>query len=214
MHTYMRGAHRLSDLTNADDINEPRLITETGLDQRLAAIIEPVLLGMGYRLVRVRLLNQNGATLQIMAERPDGTMTVQDCEAVSTAVSPVLDVEDPINQAYHLEVSSSGIDRPMVRKSDFVRWQGHLIKCETSILVDNRKRFRGKIIEVNEDGFTVERDQVAYGEEPKVTIPFSTLAEAKLILTDDLIRDALRADKLAKAQAANQNDEVEEEDEE
>jgi ribosome maturation factor RimP len=213
MHTYMRGAHRLSDLTNVDDINEPRLITETGLDQRLAAIIEPVLLGMGYRLVRVRLLNQNGATLQIMAERPDGTMNVQDCEAVSTAVSPVLDVEDPINQAYHLEVSSPGIDRPMVRKSDFVRWQGHLIKCETSILVDNRKRFRGKIVDVTEDGFTVERDQVAYGEEPKATIPFSTLADAKLILTDDLIRDALRADKLAKAEAANQNDEVEEDQE-
>jgi ribosome maturation factor RimP len=213
MHTYMRGAHRLSDLTNVDDINEPRLITETGLDQRLAAIIEPVLLGMDYRLVRVRLLNQNGATLQIMAERPDGTMNVQDCEAVSTAVSPVLDVEDPINQAYHLEVSSPGIDRPMVRKSDFVRWQGHLVKCETSILVDNRKRFRGKIVDVTEGGFTVERDQVAYGEEPKATIPFSTLADAKLILTDDLIRDALRADKLAKAEAANQNDEVEEDQE-
>jgi ribosome maturation factor RimP len=209
----MRGAHRLSDQTNANDINEPRLITETGLDQRLAAIIEPVLLGMDYRLVRVRLLNQNGATLQIMAERADGSMTVQDCEAVSTAVSPVLDVEDPIDKAYHLEVSSPGIDRPMVRKSDFTRWQGHLIKCETSILVDNRKRFRGKIIDVTEDGFTVERDQVAYGEEPKATIPFSTLADAKLILTDDLIRDALRADKLAKAEAANQNDEVEEDEE-
>jgi ribosome maturation factor RimP len=213
MHTYMRGAHRLSDLTNANDINEPRLITETGLDQRLAAIIEPVLLGMDYRLVRVRLLNQNGATLQIMAERADGSMNVQDCEAVSTAVSPVLDVEDPIDKAYHLEVSSPGIDRPMVRKSDFTRWQSHLIKCETSILVDNRKRFRGKITDVTEDGFTIERDQVAYGEEPRVTIPFSTLADAKLILTDDLIRDALRADKLAKAEAANQNDEVEEDEE-
>ncbi|TCR75671.1 ribosome maturation factor RimP [Rhizobium sp. BK376] len=203
----------MSDLTNANDINEPRLITETGLDQRLAAIIEPVLLGMDYRLVRVRLLNQNGATLQIMAERADGSMNVQDCEAVSTAVSPVLDVEDPIDKAYHLEVSSPGIDRPMVRKSDFTRWQSHLIKCETSILVDNRKRFRGKITDVTEDGFTIERDQVAYGEEPRVTIPFSTLADAKLILTDDLIRDALRADKLAKAEAANQNDEVEEDEE-
>ena len=123
------------------------------------------------------------------------------------AVSPVLDVEDPVDKAYHLEVSSPGIDRPMVRKSDFSRWQGHIVKCETSILVDNRKRFRGKITDVNQDGFTLERDQVAYGEEPKVVIPFNTLAEAKLILTDDLIRDALRADKLAKAQAANQNDE-------
>lgn len=196
----------MSDVTNADNTNEPRLIVETGLDQRVAAIIEPVLVGMGFRLVRVRLLNLNGLTLQIMTERNDGTMTVEDCEEVSTAISPVLDVEDPIDKAYHLEVSSPGIDRPMVRKSDFQRWIGHIVKCETSILVDNRKRFRGKIAAVDADGFMIERDQVAYGEEPTVTIPFSTLAEAKLILTDDLIRDALRADKLAKAEAANQNE--------
>ncbi|MDQ0132305.1 ribosome maturation factor RimP [Neorhizobium galegae] len=190
---------------------EPRLIIETGLDLRVAEIIEPVLTAMDYRLVRVRMLNQNGATLQIMAERNDGTMDVEGCEAVSVAISPVLDVEDPIDREYHLEVSSPGIDRPMVRKSDFTRWLNHLVKCETSIMIDNRKRFRGRIIESDTDGFTIERDQVAYGEEPRVTIPFSALAEAKLILTDDLIRDALRADKLAKAQAANQNEEAEDE---
>lgn len=190
---------------------EPRLIIETGLELRIAEIIEPVLTAMDYRLVRVRMLNQNGATLQIMAERNDGTMDVEGCEAVSTAISPVLDVEDPIDKAYHLEVSSPGIDRPMVRKSDFTRWMGHVVKCETSIMIDNRKRFRGKITEVDAEGFTLERDQVAYGEEPRVTIPFSALAEAKLILTDDLIRDALRADKLAKQQAANQNEEAEDE---
>lgn len=196
----------MSDMTNADNELEPRLITETGLDQRLADIIEPVLVGLGFRLIRVRMLNQNGATMQVMAERNDGTMTVQDCEEISMAISPVLDVEDPIDKEYHLEVSSPGIDRPMVRKSDFVRWQGHLVKCETSILIDNRKRFRGKIVEAGADCFTLERDQVAYGEEQKVTIPFTALSDAKLILTDDLIRDALRADKLAKAQAANQNE--------
>ncbi|MBX4910725.1 MULTISPECIES: ribosome maturation factor RimP [Rhizobium] len=196
----------MSDMTNADNELEPRLITETGLDQRLADIIEPVLVGMGFRLIRVRMLNQNGATMQVMAERNDGTMTVQDCEEVSMAISPVLDVEDPIDKEYHLEVSSPGIDRPMVRKSDFVRWQGHLVKCETSIMIGNRKRFRGKIVEADADGFTLERDQVAYGEEQKVVIPFTALSDAKLILTDDLIRDALRADKLAKAQAANQNE--------
>jgi ribosome maturation factor RimP len=201
----------LSDQTNAENELEPRLITETGLDQRLADIIEPVLVGMGFRLTRVRMLNQNGATLQIMAERNDGTMTVEDCEEVSTAISPVLDVEDPIDREYHLEVSSPGIDRPLVRKSDFTRWQGHLVKCETSIMIGNRKRFRGKIIEADADGFTLERDQVAYGEEQKVTIPFTALSDAKLILTDDLIRDALRADKAAKAQAANQNDAEDEE---
>ncbi|MBY5347817.1 ribosome maturation factor RimP [Rhizobium leguminosarum] len=201
----------MSDMTNADNELEPRLITETGLDQRLADIIEPVLVGIGFRLIRVRMLNQNGATMQVMAERNDGTMSVQDCEEVSMAISPVLDVEDPIDKEYHLEVSSPGIDRPMVRKSDFVRWQGHLVKCETSILIDNRKRFRGKIVEAGADGFTLERDQVAYGEEQKVTIPFTALSDAKLILTDDLIRDALRADKLAKAQAANQNEADDEE---
>ncbi len=185
-------------------VPEPRLITETGIDQRLAEIIEPVLVGMDYRLVRVRVLNQNGMTLQIMCERNDGTMTVDDCEKVSTAISPVLDVEDPLDKAYHLEVSSPGIDRPMVRISDFERWQGHLVKVETSILVDNRKRFRGKIVGVTADGFSLERDQAAYGEAPVVLIPFSTLSDAKLILTDDLIREALRADKALRA-AANQN---------
>ncbi|MHA7969254.1 ribosome maturation factor RimP [Rhizobium sp. CAU 1783] len=189
------------------EAGEARIIIETGLDRRIAEIIEPVLVGMGFKLVRARLMNQNGLTLQVMAERNDGTMTVTDCEEVSMAISPVLDVEDPVDKAYHLEVSSPGIDRPLVRKSDFARWQGHIVKCETSILVDNRKRFRGKITEVDMDGFTLERDQVAYGEEPRVKIPFNTLSEAKLILTDDLIRDALRADKLAKAEAANQNDE-------
>ncbi|MDO1580557.1 ribosome maturation factor RimP [Rhizobium oryzicola] len=194
-----------------ESLKEPRLIVETGLDLRIAEIIEPTLDAMDFRLVRVRLLNQNGLTLQIMCERNDGTMTVEDCEAVSMAISPVLDVEDPVDKAYHLEVSSPGIDRPMVRKSDFARWSGHLVKCETSVLLDNRKRFRGKITEANDEGFTLERDQVAYGEEPRVTIPYSALSEAKLILTDDLIRDALRADKLAKAEAANQNDESDDE---
>ena len=193
-------------------VPEPRLITETGIDQRLAEIIEPVLVGMDYRLVRVRVLNQNGMTLQIMCERNDGTMTVDDCEKVSTAISPVLDVEDPLDKAYHLEVSSPGIDRPMVRVSDFRRWTGHLVKIETSILVENRKRFRGKITEVTDEGFRLERDQIAYGEEPTVAIPFSTLADAKLILTDDLIRDALKADKAARAAAANQNEAEDEDD--
>lgn len=193
-----------------DTVIEPRLITETGIDARVAAIVEPVITGMGYQLVRVKLSGQNGLTLQIMAERPDGTMTVNDCEALSMAISPVLDVEDPIDKQYHLEMSSPGIDRPMVRKGDFRRWAGHLVKCETSVMVEGRKRFRGKILDVTEEGFVIERDQPAYGEEPKVAIPFSALAEARLILTDDLIRDALKADKAAR-EAANQNEEEESE---
>lgn len=187
-----------------ETVNEPRLITETGIDARVAAIIEPVITGMGYRLVRVKLTGQNGLTLQIMAERPDGTMTVNDCETLSMAISPVLDVEDPIDKAYNLEMSSPGIDRPMVRKSDFRKWSGHLVKCETSVMVEGRKRFRGKILNVTDDGFVIERDQPAQGENAEVSIPFSALAEARLILTDDLIRDALKADKAAR-EAANQN---------
>jgi ribosome maturation factor RimP len=194
-----------------ETVVEPRLITETGIDARVAAIIEPVITGMGYQLVRVKLSGQNGLTLQIMAERPDGTMTVNDCEILSTAISPVLDVEDPIDKAYNLEMSSPGIDRPMVRKSDFRKWAGHLVKCETSVMVDGRKRFRGKIVDVTDDGFTIERDQPAYGENAQVAIPFTALAEARLILTDDLIRDALKADKEARA-AANENNEDGEED--
>jgi len=198
-------------MTAAASEADDRIIRESGIDARIALIVQPVLKAIGFRLVRAQLTGQNGLTLQIMAERNDGTMTVEDCEEVSSAVSPVLDVEDPIDKAYHLEVSSPGIDRPMVRKSDFQRWIGHIVKCETSILVDNRKRFRGKIVAVDADGFTIERDEATRGEEQKVTIPFSTLAEAKLILTDDLIRDALRADKLAKAEAANQNEADDEE---
>ena len=191
-----------------DTVIEPRLITETGIDARVASIIEPTVVEMGYQLVRVKLSGQNGLTLQIMAERPDGIMTVRDCEKLSMAISPVLDVEDPIDKAYHLEVSSPGIDRPMVRKSDFTKWIGHVVKFETSVMVEGRKRFRGKIASVSEDAFVLERETPAKDEEPLVTIPFSALSEARLILTDDLIRDALKADKAAR-EAANENFESE-----
>ena len=185
---------------------EARLIVEAGLDARIASIVEPVLNSMDFRLVRVRLSGQNGLTLQIMAERNDGTMTVEDCEAVSRALSPVLDVEDPIDKAYHLEVSSPGIDRPMVRGSDFERWAGHLVKCETTVMVEGRKRFRGIIVAVDADAFVLLRDAASYGDEPEVRIPYEALSEAKLILTDDLIRDALAADKAARAAAVDEDD--------
>ncbi len=189
---------------------EPRLIVESGIEARVAEIIEPVLVDLGFRLVRVNMSGQNGLTLQILAERNDGTMSVEDCETLSRAISPVLDVDDPVDRAYHLEMSSPGIDRPMVRKSDFARWTGHLMKCETSIIVEGRKRFRGTITDVNEDGFVLQRDKATYGDEPTVHIPFETLSDAKLILTDELIRDALAADKAAKAaqvkQAQNDNE--------
>jgi len=189
---------------------DDRIIRESGVEARVAGIIAPVLRATGFRLVRVRLSGQNGLTLQIMVEREDGTMTVEDCEEVSRAVSPVLDVDDPIEKAYHLEVSSPGIDRPLVRKGDFTTWAGHLVKLETSILVGDRKRFRGRIGESDEDGFVIERDQPAYGEEPSVRIPFEAVSDARLILTDDLIRDALSKDNKARKEAKKRRGEPDE----
>lgn len=189
--------------------DDDRIVRESGIDSRIAAVVMPVLRGMGYRLVRVRLSGQNGLTLQVMAEREDGTMTVEDCEAVSRAISPALDVDDPIEKAYHLEVSSPGIDRPLVRRSDFAAWRGHLAKVETSVLVAERKRFRGRISAADDEGVLIERDQPAYGEEPSVRLPFEAVSEARLILTDDLIRDALSKDNRARKEARKHRGEPE-----
>lgn len=175
---------------------DDRIIRESGIDARIAQVVEPALGADGYRLVRVRLFGQNGLTLQIMAEREDGTMTVEDCEAVSRLLSPVLDVEDPIDKAYHLEISSPGIDRPLVRKSDFTEAVGRLVKVETSVQVSGRKRFRGRIVAADDEGITVETDKPAIGEEFTTALPFAAIAEARLVLTDDLIREALRKDKM------------------
>ena len=140
----------------SDTGNEPRIIAETGLEARIAHIVEPVVEGLGYRLVRIKMSAMNGATLQIMAERPDGSMTVEDCEILSRDISPALDVEDPIDRAYHLEVSSPGIDRPLVRRSDFERWAGHEAKIELARLLDGRKRFRGRLAGVEGDAVVLE----------------------------------------------------------
>lgn len=175
-----------------------RIVKEQGLEARIAAIVEPAIEQIGYRLVRVRISGLNGMTVQIMAERPDGTMTVEGCEEVSRAISPVLDIDDPIDKAYHLEVSSPGIDRPLVRVSDFETWAGHLMKLETSRLIGERKRFRGKVVQVGADAIRIERDNAGPDEEPAVDIPFDAIGEARLILTDDLIEASLRADKVAR----------------
>ena len=194
-------------MTASEVPGDDRIIRESGIDARIAMIIQPVLRGIGFRLVRVRLSGQNGLTLQIMAERDDGTMTVEDCEEVSRAVSPALDVEDPIEKAYHLEVSSPGIDRPLVRRSDFAAWAGHQVKMETSILVAERKRFKGRIEASDDEGVLIRRD-VAYGEEPTVRVPYNAIAEARLILTDDLIRDALSKDNRARKEAKKRRGET------
>ena len=193
--------------TPAEPSNEPRLIVEDGVEGIVAALVEPVIEQLGYRLVRVRLSQMNGQTLQIMAERADGTMSVEDCEAISRAVSPVMDVEDPINGEYHLEVSSPGIDRPLVRRADFEIWMHHTLKLETTRIVANRKRFRGKIIEVIGDSIRLERDETPPGEDTVVEVPMDAIGDARLMLTDELIAAALKADKAArKARAGNDND--------
>jgi len=179
--------------------HEPRIVTEQGLDARVAAIVEPVIEDLGYRLVRTRISAANGCTLQIMAERPDGTMTVEDCETVSRAVSPALDVEDPINRAYHLEISSPGIDRPLVRTGDFERWAGHELKVDMAVMQDGRKRFRGTLLGTENGAAKVRLPDVKEGEPDTVSLPLEDIGEAKLVLTDDLITSALQAEKAALA---------------
>jgi ribosome maturation factor RimP len=173
---------------------EKRLISETGLEARIAAIVEPVTEELGFLLVRIKLSAMNGQTLQVMAERPDGTMSVEDCETLSRAISPVLDVEDPIAGAYHLEVSSPGIDRPLVRRSDFERWSGYKAKLEMRTLIDGRRRFKGRIVGIKDKAVTL-GGAVSEAGADEASLPLDEIAEARLVLDDALIREALRRDK-------------------
>ena len=175
---------------------EERIITETGLEARIAHIVEPVAAGLGYRLVRVKLSAMNGATLQIMAERPDGTMTVGDCEILSRDLSPALDVEDPMDTAYNLEVSSPGIDRPLVRRSDFEKWAGHDAKVELARPLDGRKRFKGKLAGLDGDAVRLELESKSkLDAAATVRLPLADIGEARLVMTDALIRETLRREK-------------------
>ncbi|WP_072369383.1 ribosome maturation factor RimP [Hyphomicrobium sp. NDB2Meth4] len=175
-----------------------RFIVESGPAARVAELIEPALSDRGFRLVRVVVSGGDNATLQIMAERTDGTMTIEDCETISKEVSPLLDVHDPIVGAYRLEVSSPGLDRPLVRPSDFEDWAGHEAKIEVKELIDGRRRFRG-ILEGFEDGeVRIEVDLGAAGKNV-IGIPVDLVGEARLVLTDDLIREALRRAKKGNA---------------
>ena len=182
--------------TAAQSEIEPRLIVEPGLAARVAAIAEPVVEQLGYRLVRVKISAAEGCTVQIMAERADGTMAVEDCEAISRALSPVLDMADPVDRAYRLEISSPGIDRPLVRKSDFDRYAGHLVKIETHIPVGGRKRFRGQLLGTDGDSARLRHDEA--GEQAEVLLPIEEISDAKLVLTDELVTQALRREKAAK----------------
>ena len=180
------------DLT---DLEEPRLVTETGIEARIARIVEPVAEGLGFRLVRVKVSSANGVTVQIMAERPDGTMSVGDCETLSRDISPAMDVDDPMDAPYNLEVSSPGIDRPLVRRSDFVKATGHEVKVELAVPRDGRKRFKGRVAAVDGDDLVIELEKSKLDGTTSARLSLAEIGEARLVLTDELIRDSLRREK-------------------
>jgi len=182
---------------DAELLAEPRLVVEPGVAARVSAIAAPVLQQMGYRLVRIRISGEAGCTVQVMAERPDGSMQIEDCEAISRALSPVLDIADPIERAYRLEISSPGIDRPLVRRSDFIRFTGHLVKIEMAVAHQGRKRFRGTITGVEGDAVRLDRDDPPAGEDASVLLAMEDIAEARLVLTDELIAESMRRGKAA-----------------
>ena len=193
---------------DASLLDEPRLITESGLALRIANVSAPVLRDFAFRIVRVKLTGASGGTLQIMAERDNGLMSIDDCEEASRALSPVLDVEDIIKGAYRLEISSPGIDRPLVRLSDFVNAKGHVVKVELSFLIAGRKRFQGVVVGVETAGREGEpvlllqesqKDKTITAPEDgtiaPTRLPISAILEARLVLTDALIRATLRREK-------------------
>ena len=184
----------------AEGLDEPRLIEDSGAAERIGRIAAQVARDLGYRVVRVKISSGSGATVQIMAERPDGTMSIEDCEDLSQALSPVFDVEEPVSQAYRLEISSPGIDRPLARESDFARAIGHEARVEMAAAINGRKRFRGRLLNVatGPDGPAARMALSADdGSDSEVELPIRAMAEARLILSDELIRAALRREKAA-----------------
>ncbi len=165
------------------------LVAKTAMDQRLAEIVRPGIEDLGYELIRLRLMSGKTPILQIMADRPGGGIEVDDCALISTDVSANLDVVDPIEEEYTLEVSSPGIDRPLTRLKDFDVWAGYEAKLETAELIDGRRRFKGTLAGTEGEEVLVEI------EEGTIGLRFDWLSDAKLVLTDELIRDVLRARK-------------------
>lgn len=175
-----------------------RFIVEAGLAAQLAAIVEPAIVDLGFRLVRVSVQGKEGKTVQIMAERPDGTISIDDCETISKQISPVLDVNDVFAGAYRLEVSSPGIDRPLVRPSDFADWDGYEAKVELKEAVDGRRRFKGTLHGFDDGEVLMECDVEGAGRQV-LGFPVHLVSDAKLILTDELIREALTRAKKEKS---------------
>ncbi len=179
------------------------LIAKTAIDRRLAEIIQPVIEGMGFELVRVRLMGNKYSTLQVMAERPEGGIEVDECAQISTALGATLDVEDPIEEEYTLEVSSPGIDRPLTRLKDFANWEGYETKIETTELIDGQRRFKGELAGVEGSEVLVNIEQGTVG------LKFEWLSDAKLVLSDELIREMLRQRKAAGIVDEDKFDEIE-----
>ncbi|KEP70427.1 ribosome maturation protein RimP [Thioclava dalianensis] len=184
------------------------LIAKTAIDRRLADIVVPVIEGLGFELVRLRLQGGKTATLQIMADRPEGGIVVDDCAKISTAVSATLDVEDPIEDNYTLEVSSPGIDRPLTRLKDFEMWQDHEAKIETDEMIDGRKRFKGMLRGIEGSEILIEIEN--QGEQVVIGLQFDWLSDAKLVLTDELITEMLRQKKAEGLINEDEFDEIDE----
>jgi ribosome maturation factor RimP len=174
----------------------------------MSEILTPVIEGMGFEVVRIRLMGGMAKTLQIMVERPDGGIEVDECALISTAISAVLDVEDPLEDAYALEVSSPGIDRPLTRLKDFETWEGYEARLETTEMIDGRRRFKGVLAGIEGDEVLINLEEGA--ETLTVGLHFDWLSDAKLVLTDELIREMLRARKAAGIIDESQFDEIEE----
>ncbi len=183
-------------------LDEPRFATEHGAAARVGHAAAPVLLDLGFRLVRVKISAGSPTVLQIMAERPDGTFTIDDCEAASKALSPVLDLDDPVTGEYRLEVSSPGIDRPLVRMSDVRRALGHEARVELAVPMDGRRRFRGLLHAVEGERLVIRRMDNKATEPDTVEVPIKDIGDARLVLTDALIRESLRAQAEAEAAEA------------
>jgi ribosome maturation factor RimP len=184
------------------------LIAKSAMDRRMSEILTPVIEGMGFEVVRIRLMGGMAKTLQIMVERPDGGIEVDECALISTAISAVLDVEDPLEDAYALEVSSPGIDRPLTRLKDFETWEGYEARLETTEVIDGRRRFKGVLAGIEGDEVLINLEEGA--ETLTVGLHFDWLSDAKLVLTDELIREMLRARKAAGIIDESQFDEIEE----
>ena len=173
-----------------------RFVVENGLAAEIAAIVEPRIEALGFRLVRVNVTGRNGSTVQIMVERPDGRISVGECEQISRDVSPALDVRDPMAGNYHLEVSSPGIDRPLVRASDFENWAGHEARIELKETAEGQRRFRGQLEGFTDGEVRIEIAGLPGTEGPQVIgLPPALIASARLVMTDELIREDLRRSK-------------------